>query len=161
MGIKSLLGMIVLLTSLACVPVGQEQTSTVLDIQEVQTTFDERNFMTGLTQYCGDCHGLGRYRFIDEQLTDQQSIEFLMSTKSKLTEKVWAKSIIEVLSWPDDSVPSNQARFDEQRRYMPFGRKKYSFNQARVNKTGLREEMIVFLSRRLDQHNKKTRGGTK
>jgi hypothetical protein len=161
MRIRSLLGMIVFLTVIACVPVGQEQTSKVSDFQEIKTTFDETKFMTKLSHYCGECHSLGEYRFINENLTNQQNIEFLLKTKTKLTQKVWAASIVEVLSWPGDSIPTNLKRVDSKRRFMPFGRKKYSFNKERIDGVELRTEMISFLSRRIDEKRMNQEGDAK
>jgi hypothetical protein len=110
---------------------------------EIASLIPAKDFLESLKTHCAACHNIGEYRFFHDDMSPEENLKWLKTEKSKLTDRSWAVSIIEVLSWPvDGRVPLNTDRVDADRRFMPFGRAKHEFNDAEYKGRAIREVII-------------------
>ena len=100
--------------------------------------------------YCSSCHATSELNFLPDHLIETDIIAALFIEKAPRSKKIWASSMVEVLSWPEDKIFSFETeKLDETRRFMPLGAKKFAMDEALIEGKSLRKTLIYNLKTRL------------
>jgi hypothetical protein len=113
-----------------------------------QTSYPNREVpaVQKLRTFCKACHGLGDLRFLKSD-DDDRVWRDLFQTASPKSGKIWARAIVEVLSWPTDSPPpADQMMIPPDRQWMPVGYKRILFSRDVTEGRSTRSWLIQKLS---------------